>query len=68
MFVGDGHDPYELNTDDFIPAIQLASMFYPNETLAIENYISPFSTLTSKIKNPDGTWNLSTTAQVVVPC
>ena len=62
----EGSQPFEISTDEFIPAIQLASMF--GNTLTITNYVYPYFLLTTKTKLDDGTFELTNEKRMAVPC
>ena len=42
MSQGDNHEAYVVSTDDVIPALQIYTLFYNEDSpLAIENYVAP---------------------------
>ena len=62
MRLNDGHDPFVISTDRIAPAVRLCSYSSSNSSLPIGDYVSVYAQILEKVRQPDGTFELVTSA------
>ena len=66
--LNDGHTPYNVSTDEVIPAISLGSLNFPNSSLVITDYMRFYAVKTSTVRKENGTYVYETISEPLLPC